>query len=102
MQSGYERSLGWCLRHKAITFGMFLASVGLSAWLFVIVPKDFLPSEDTGRIFAYTEGTPATSFDEMVHNQTKAMEIVRADPAIDQVMMSVGAGGSRTTSYNFV
>ncbi len=97
LQAGYGRSLGWCMRHKAVTFGMFLASVGLSAWLFAAVPKDFLPSDDTGRLFGYTEGATGTSFAEMVRNQTLAMEIVRQDPDVAEVMSTVGAGGSRTT-----
>ena len=98
LQAGYGRSLDWCLRHKGFTFSLFLASFALSAVLFMVVPKDFLPSEDTGRIFAYTEGSTATSFEEMVRNQAKASAIMQADPDIDQVMMSVGAGGSRSTT----
>ncbi|MBN2753015.1 MAG: efflux RND transporter permease subunit, partial [Rhodospirillaceae bacterium] len=97
MQAAYEKSLRWSLTHHRITFGMFLISLGASAWLFVIIPKDFLPSDDTGRIFAYTESSSSTSFDEMARNQMIAADIVRKDPAVASVMASVGAGGSRTT-----
>jgi hydrophobic/amphiphilic exporter-1 (mainly G- bacteria), HAE1 family len=98
LQAGYGRSLSWCLGHKPFVFILFLVSFGLSGWLFTVVPKDFLPSDDTGRVFGYTEGTSATSYDEMVRNQAKAMEIVRADPAVAEVMSTVGAGGSRSTT----
>jgi HAE1 family hydrophobic/amphiphilic exporter-1 len=97
MQAGYAKSLKWCLVHQPVTIGIFAASLAASAVLFVVVPKDFLPSDDTGRIFGYTEATSATSFTEMVRNQKIAAEIVRTDPAVDQVMLTVGAGGSRTT-----
>ena len=97
MQGGYEKSLKWCLTHQRITIGLFAASLAASAVLFVTVPKDFLPSDDTGRIFGYTESTAATSFDEMVRNQKIAAAIAEADPAVANVMMTVGAGGSRTT-----
>ncbi len=97
MQAVYERSLKWCLAHQGFTFGLFVASLAASAFLFVVTPKDFLPSDDTGRIFGYTEATSATSFTEMARNQKIAADIVRADPAVDQVMLTVGAGGSRTT-----
>ncbi|SBW12972.1 multidrug efflux system, subunit C [uncultured Alphaproteobacteria bacterium] len=97
LQSGYARSLDWCLAHKGATFAIFLASLGLSGWLFAVVPKDFLPSDDTGRLFGYTEGTTGASFTEMVRNQKLAMEIVRRDPDVAEVMSTVGAGGSRTT-----
>ncbi|MGE4528613.1 MAG: efflux RND transporter permease subunit [Rhodospirillaceae bacterium] len=96
MQSLYETSLRWSIAHPRVILGAFVASLALSAVLFVTVPKDFLPSDDTGRIFAYTEGSSSTSFDEMVRNQKRAAAIVRKDPDVASVMMSVGAGGSRT------
>ncbi len=97
MQNAYARSLRWCLDRQTFTFGLFAASLAASVVLFAVVPKDFLPSDDTGRIFGYTEGTSATSFEEMVRNQRIAADIARADPAVEEVMITVGAGGSRTT-----
>jgi HAE1 family hydrophobic/amphiphilic exporter-1 len=97
MQNAYARSLRWCLDRQTFTFGLFAASLAASVVLFAVVPKDFLPSDDTGRIFGYTEGTSATSLEEMVRNPRIAADIARADPAVEEVLITVGAGGSRTT-----
>jgi hydrophobic/amphiphilic exporter-1 (mainly G- bacteria), HAE1 family len=98
MQSGYDVTLRWSLRHKGFTFLMFLASFGGSIYLFYTVPKDFLPSEDTGRIIAFTEGLNGTSFADMVAHQQRAAKIIMGDPNISRVMSSVGAGGPRATA----
>src|SRR5437773_10848554 len=70
--------------------GMMLTFV-LSAWLFVIIPKGFIPTEDTGQIFAFTEAAQDISFDAMTEKQRTAAAIVMQQPYIDQIMSSIGA-----------
>jgi HAE1 family hydrophobic/amphiphilic exporter-1 len=98
IQAGYDATLRWSLAHHRTIFVIFLASLVGSVWLFRIAPKDFLPSEDTGQIIAFTEGLNGTSFADMVRHQQVAAELVMKDPNVANVMSSVGAGGPRSTS----
>ena len=98
MRRGYDRSLQWCLRNHVVTFGVFLATLVLTYFLFGAVPKDFLPSEDANQIVIFTEGAQDTSFEAMVRNQQKVADIVLKDPNVAAFMSSVGSGGSRTTA----
>jgi HAE1 family hydrophobic/amphiphilic exporter-1 len=65
-----------------------------TAWLYTLVPKDFLPSEDTGRISVQTLGSPDASFAAMVRNQQQLAAIAMADPNVAGVMSTVGTGGA--------
>lgn len=98
VQDLYRRSLQWCMRHHRLTFCAFLASIAASGWLFMVVPKDFLPVGDSGRITAYTEGTVGISLEEMAVRQQKLAEVLRSHPGVDGVMSSIGAGGSRASA----
>src|SRR5499427_7812744 len=94
----YEWSLDRVLRYKAVTLVITLATLGLAVWLYVIVPKGFFPTEDTGFISASTEGGSDISFQGMVDLQRQVAEIVRSDPAVDYVNSTVGAGGPNPTA----
>jgi HAE1 family hydrophobic/amphiphilic exporter-1 len=95
MQSGYERSLRWSLRHRPLILGAFALSLVATVVLFEIMPQDFLPSEDTGQLTAYTEGANGISFEEMRRHQQEAAQILWSDPNIQGAMSSVGSGGAR-------
>jgi hydrophobic/amphiphilic exporter-1 (mainly G- bacteria), HAE1 family len=94
----YEWSLDRVLRYKAVTLLVTLATLVLSVWLYIIVPKGFFPTEDTGFIAASTEGGSDISFQGMVDLQRQVAEIVRSDPAVDYVNSTVGAGGPNPTA----
>ncbi|MCK6412951.1 MAG: efflux RND transporter permease subunit [Azonexus sp.] len=96
--AGYEKSLRWSLAHKRSVLASFFATIGLSVWLFTLVPKDFLPSGDSGQIIAFTEGAQDASFASMVQHQRMVAEIVAQDPDIASFMSAVGAGGIRPTA----
>ncbi|SMF02429.1 hydrophobic/amphiphilic exporter-1, HAE1 family [Tistlia consotensis] len=98
LQNGYDRSLQWSLKRQGLILLVFLASVVASVWLFRAVPKDFLPSEDTGRLIAFTEGVNGISFVDMVAHQQRAAKIILRNPDVETIMSSVGAGGPRATS----
>jgi HAE1 family hydrophobic/amphiphilic exporter-1 len=93
----YALTLDWCLRHRPGVVAIFFATMVGTVWLFQATPKDFLPSEDTGRIMVTTEGPIDTSFAAMVSRQQKVAEIAASDPNVESVMSSVGAGGPRAT-----
>jgi HAE1 family hydrophobic/amphiphilic exporter-1 len=97
MLAGYAASLRFCLRHRFSVFVVFLMTIAGTVWFYMIVPKDFLPSEDTGRISIVTEGPLDASFESMVRNQRQLAEIVARNPNVQGFMSTVGAGGFRTT-----
>jgi HAE1 family hydrophobic/amphiphilic exporter-1 len=85
----YERSLRWVLRHRP---GMMVASLLIlvaTVWLFVRMPKGFIPDEDQGAIFALTEAAQGVSFDAMVRNQTAVADILRQDPNVEVLFSTV-------------
>jgi HAE1 family hydrophobic/amphiphilic exporter-1 len=87
----YDGSLKWVLRHPRTTMAVLLGTMVLTAYLFVIIPKGFIPNEDTGQIFAFTEASQDISFDAMREHQQAVARIVGEQPYIDQYMSSIGA-----------
>ncbi len=90
--AGYRTSLDWVLDHRPLTMAVLIALVAVQVWLFVLVPKGFLPAEDGGSIICSTLGPEGMSFNAMVVEQNKAVEIIRRHPAVEQFMSSVGRG----------
>ena len=95
--AGYEKSLRQAIAPRLVVAG-FVATAGLSGLLFSMVPKDFIPSGDSGRIIAFTEGAQDASFASMVEHQRAVAAIVAEDPNIQSFMSSIGGGGIRPTS----
>ena len=94
---GYEWSLDRVLRYKFVTLLVTFATLGFSIWLYIIIPKGFFPTEDTGFISASTEGSSDISFAQMAVLQRQVAELIRKDPAVDYVNSTVGAGGPNPT-----
>src|SRR5437588_11689861 len=99
MLRGYDWTLQRGLRHHRVTFAISLLVLLATAFLFVIIPKGFFPSEDTGQAFAITEAGQDVSFDGMREHQLALMKIVNADTNVVGYMSAIGAGGS-TVSLN--
>jgi HAE1 family hydrophobic/amphiphilic exporter-1 len=93
----YKNTLQWVFLHKQKVMGIFLLTIILSGILFVFVPKGFIPSEDTGQLFALTEADADVSFAEMVKRQQKAAEIVQKNPDVAGTASFVGGGGASNT-----
>ncbi len=97
---GYEWTLDRVIKYKPVTLVITLATLVGTVWLYMIVPKGFFPSEDTGFLIGVTEGATDTSFEAMAARQSQVAEIVRKDPAVAYVNSTVGAGGPNpTTNY---
>ncbi len=88
----YTRTLGFVLRHKFATFAASLAVLIATAYLFMAIPKGFLPSEDTGQIFLSTEAPQGTSYDSMVEHQKQLQEIALKSPYVENFTSFVGGG----------
>ena len=93
----YDRSLKAVLRHPAATMVVSVLLLVGTVLLFRVMPTGFLPSEDTGQMFAITEAAQGVSFDAMAAHQKQVATIVGADPAVDAFNSSVGASGPNAT-----
>ena len=96
MLDGYRRSLDVALRHHRITLAVFVATVALSGFLFVVIPKGFFPTQDIGILIGTSEASQDISFAEMSRRQLALGEVVSKDPDVATVGMLVGATGNQT------
>jgi len=94
--SAYRRSLDVALRHRPAVMALSGVLLVATVWLFVVIPKGFLPSEDTGQVFGFTEATQGISFESMVRHQRALAAIVLEDPNVAAFSSSVGAFGPNT------
>ena len=86
----YERGLDLVLRWRLTTLLVFFATLGLSIYLFVIIPKGFFPQQDNGLITAASEAAQDISFADMKHHQEELGGIVQADPDVASIAMFIG------------
>ena len=93
MLGAYDRTLKVAMRHRFITFLVFLASLGATVYLFIITPKGFFPSEDTGQAFGLTEAAQGISFDSLVEHQLAVAKVIEQETNMLNYTSSVGAGG---------
>ncbi|WP_445144662.1 efflux RND transporter permease subunit [Dyella sp. Tek66A03] len=100
VRMGYARTLAWAVAHPRSILGVFFSSLVLTAVLFVVVDKDFIPAGDSGQLNVNVEGPDDISVRGMGLRQQALAAIVAKDPNIDAYMSSVGSGGARTTTNN--
>jgi hydrophobic/amphiphilic exporter-1 (mainly G- bacteria), HAE1 family len=93
MIRGYERGLDLALSWRGTTLTIFFLTLGLSVYLFVIIPKGFFPQQDIGLITSTSEASQDVSFAEMLRQQEALGAIVQADPAVATVAMVIGGNG---------
>ena len=93
MLRSYEWSLKKVMKHRFATLMLSFVVMGLTAWLFMAIPKGFLPSEDQGNLFAFTEGIQGISFEDMVRHQQEAAAVIGSSPYVANYMSTVGGGG---------
>jgi HAE1 family hydrophobic/amphiphilic exporter-1 len=91
--SAYRRSLDVVLRHRRATMAASGALLLATVWLFVVIPKGFLPSEDTGQVFGFTEAAQGISFDSMARHQQALASVIQEDPNVAAFSSSIGASG---------
>jgi len=94
MLYAYEWTLQRTLNYRLITLILSGLLLLATIYLFVLIPKGFLPSEDTGQIFAFTEAEQGTSFEAMVKHQQAVAAIIQQDPNVDSFMSSLTGGNA--------
>ena len=92
-ENGYVRSLNWVMGRRGLTMIFSAVMLVLTVVLFQIIPKGFIPSEDTGRLSGSVEGPEGIGFDAMTAKMRVVAETVRQDPNVAFVLASVGGGG---------
>ena len=93
MNRGYEVTLRWVMKHHVTTMVASVVVLVATIYMFGLVPKGFIPSEDTGQILINTEGAQGVSYEQMVQYQQQLAAIVAQDPNVESFFSSVGVGG---------
>jgi len=98
----YEKTLGWSLRHGILIMLVLVLCVGLNVALFIIIPKGFIPTEDTGRLIGGLQADQSTSFQSMQKKLHDMVAIVQHNPAVADVVGFTGQGGFGGTNTGSV
>jgi multidrug efflux pump len=101
MLSGYRKSLAWVLDHGVLVMLILLATIALTVVLAYFIPRGFFPQQDTGRLIGNIQADQAISFQAMRSKLADFVEIVKNDPAVDNVVAFTG-GQQRNTGTMFV
>ncbi|HJU60953.1 MAG TPA: efflux RND transporter permease subunit, partial [Candidatus Binatia bacterium] len=97
MNKGYEVTLRWVMKHHVTTIVSSLVVLVATIYMFGLVPKGFIPSEDTGQILINTEAAQGVSYEQMAQYQQQLAAIVAEDPNVESFFSSVGVGGVALT-----
>jgi HAE1 family hydrophobic/amphiphilic exporter-1 len=100
MLHAYERGLDLVLRWRLTTLMVFFITLGLSVYLFILIPKGFFPQQDNGLITATSEASQDISFADMKRHQEELGKIVMADPDVATVAMAIGGSGRAGNNGN--
>jgi HAE1 family hydrophobic/amphiphilic exporter-1 len=92
--NGYQRGLDLVLKFRFITLLVFLGTLALTVYLFVIIPKGFFPQQDTGLITGISQAAQDVSVKDMMRHQEALGAIVLKDPAVAHVAMAIGGAGN--------
>jgi multidrug efflux pump len=88
--AGYHRTLEWVLRYEMLTLLVTIGTLVATVWLYIVIPKGFLPLQDTGLIFAVMEGGEEVSFAEMQRLRAQVEAALRKDPDVTGVVSVIG------------
>ena len=95
--ASYGRGLQWVLRHQTLAMFSMLATVALTALLYLAVPKGFFPVQDSGVIQVVTEAPQDISFQAMAARQQELAENILQHPAVSSLSSFIGVDGSNTS-----
>ena len=94
---GYGRMVRVVLRHQFLTLLVAISTLGLTVYLYMIVPKGFFPVQDTGSILGISQAPETISFPAMSQRQQELVQAIRQDPAVENLTSFIGADGVNTT-----
>jgi HAE1 family hydrophobic/amphiphilic exporter-1 len=93
----YESGLKIVIRHQFVTLLVMFATIALTGYLYVVIPKGFFPQQDTGLIIGQSEAAQDISFQAMAQRQQALLDALMRDPAVESIGSAVGAGGGTYT-----
>ncbi|HEX9603934.1 MAG TPA: multidrug efflux RND transporter permease subunit [Myxococcales bacterium] len=99
---GYDRSLQWVLGHHRLMLVVTLVTLGVSVWLYVVVPKGLFPQQDTGALAGFSEAPQDVSFPTMKQRQEAVNAVVLSDRAVDHMVSFIGGNGPLNNGFMFV
>jgi multidrug efflux pump len=102
MISTYSRSLAWVLEHPTPVLILLLLTIALNFYLIDIIPKGFFPQQDTGVIMGGARGPQDVSFAVMDNSILQLVKVIKADPAVADVIAHTGGGGASNTGSIFI
>jgi len=103
LRRGYEHGLDFVLAHTLPVLLVTFATIGLTVYLYIIVPKGFFPQQDTGRLTGNVQAAQDTSFPALLEKLNRFMRVVEKDPAVESVVSFTGGGrGGGNTASMFV
>jgi len=91
----YRVSLGWVVRHQPIMLLVTLSTVAVTVYLYRVVPKGFIPQQDSGRMTGQVQADQAISFSAMQEKLRQATAVLQADPAVENTIAFMGGSGGR-------
>jgi multidrug efflux pump len=97
MIAGYGRMLRWVLDHQKATLLTAIATLLLTVYLYIIVPKGFFPVQDTGIIQGISEAPQTISFPAMAERQQRLAKVILQDPAVENLSSFIGVDGTNVT-----
>src|SRR5206468_2666272 len=92
----YDRTLKIVLDHRPVTMAAFVAVLLATAILFLVVPKGFIPDQDTDQLSAITEAAQGTSYDKLVEYQGRVADLIRRNENVAALVSTVGGSASAT------
>lgn len=95
--ASYGRMLVWVLDRQALTLFVALATLALTVFLYIIVPKGFFPTQDTGAIQGISQAPSSISFSAMSERQQALGRVILRDPAVQSLSSFIGVDGSNPT-----
>jgi multidrug efflux pump len=94
---GYGSTLQWVLGHQTATLIVAVATLVLTVFLFIVIPKGFFPVQDTGVILGISEAPPSVSFAAMTARQQSLTSVIVTDPAVESLSSFIGVDGTNST-----
>ncbi|RIQ19744.1 multidrug efflux RND transporter permease subunit [Bordetella avium] len=99
MREGYGRSLRWALNHGRLMMLMLLATIALNFYLYSVIPKGFMPQQDTGQLLGFFRVDQGTSFQATVPKLEYFRKVIQADPAVQSITAYSGGRGGSNSSF---
>ena len=100
VQTLYGRTLAWSLRHSLLVILVLFITIGLNVALYIVVPKGFMPQQDTGRMMGFIQADQSISFQAMQQKLRQLADIVQHDPAVQTSVGFTGSGGGGNGQTN--